>query len=209
MRGWMAGALAVAVGCGPGLPGEVGPPGPAGEVGPVGPSGPAGSLSCPQEVQLDATGSGLAGYAALTGILGEATASAFVDEIVLLGLRAGFVPTLAEGCEALGVYNRFVLVKQADRASAPLLARLADGAPIDTAVISLVTVGQQPIQRWTLSQARVERVRTAWASGVPVEEVTLSFERLELRYWRQNASGQFVAEPPFCWDLVAAADCSS
>jgi type VI protein secretion system component Hcp len=204
-------AFALCVGCSvsdndsdtPGPAGPAGPPGAAGAPGAAGPAGANASASGCEDALVTA-GTGVRSFAALTGIQGESTVAKHANEIDLVSVRGG----IARDPGACAT-DRFVLVKNLDRATPLLLSRLASNAPIDSAVIS-ADAGPEGTTRvtWTLTKARVERIRTAWVSGIPAEEVTLGYERIVLQYYRQTQTGAIVAEPPVCWDAVQKALCS-
>jgi type VI protein secretion system component Hcp len=187
-------------------PGPAGPSGPPGAAGAPGAAGPAGANASAADCEdaLAPTGSGVRSFAALTGIQGESTVAKHANEIELVSVRAGIARDPA-ACAS----DRFILTKNLDRATPLLLSHLASNTPIDSAVIS-ADAGADGITRvtWTLMKARVERIRTAWVSGMPAEEVTLAYERIVLQYYRQTSVGTIVAEPPVCWDAVQKALCS-
>jgi type VI protein secretion system component Hcp len=206
---WVA-ALAFCVGCSvsdddndaAGPAGPAGPPGAAGAAGAPGPAGANAESACVEEEVAPASGSGLRSFALLSGIQGESIVAKHANEIDLVSVRAA----IGRGACAS---DRFVIVKNLDRATPLLLSRMASSTPIDSAVISVDSTGDGVTRvTWTLTKARVERIRTAWVNGVPAEELTLGFERVVLQYYRQTQTGAIVAEPPVCWDAVTKALCA-
>ncbi len=180
-----------------------------GDPGAEGPAGPSGA-SCPGGETLMAAGGSFNAYVALTGIQGESVSAGHANEIDVVSLRA-FVVSPDGACEPdePSIYNRFLFSKLTDRATVPLLEHMASGDPIDSAVISIDDGTGALRYEWTLSEVIVVQVETVWSGAVPAEEVLLSFQRIALRYFRQNQDGSLAPAETLCWDLSTDEACGS
>ena len=101
--------------------------------------------------------------------------------------------------------DQIVLGTQLGSASVPLTERAATGAVIPEVLISLTEARDTrfALLQYTLQGVVVAGTRTVWEGGLPVEEVSLSFDRIEWAYTPQKDDGTAGTPIRFCFDVAA------
>ena len=190
--------------------GEPGAMGPAGPAGPAGPPGAAGSAACvASDIERSVPGP-VDGFARFEGILGDSNNIRHLDEVEVMTLRTGVTRPSSDPCSPSALQiDHVVLGTQVGRASVPLTERAATGAVIPEVLITLERAGDRPhaFLQYTLRDVVVASTLTVWEDGVAVEEVSLSFDRIEWVYTPQRVDGSSGDPIRFCFDVPAEAAC--
>jgi type VI secretion system secreted protein Hcp len=134
----------------------------------------------------------------LEGVDGESQDHAHKNEIQLLSWSFGATQGGAMGVGGGGgvgkvQMNDFHVVKLVDKASPKLLLACANGEHIKKAVMIARKAGkeQQEYLKITLSDVLVSGYHTSGSghSGLPVDEISLNFGKIEVEYKEQKPDG--------------------
>lgn len=142
-------------------------------------------------------------------IKGESTDAKHKDEIEVLSFSWGesHPSTVASGGAAGKVQiHPFQFTKKVDKASPALFLACASGKHYKQAVLSLVRAGgsqRQDFMVWKLSDVLVSAYQISGASGEdsPVDQVELSFAKIEVLYQPFNPDGSLATVVKAGWDL--------
>jgi type VI secretion system secreted protein Hcp len=205
--------------------GSVGPQGVQGPTGPEGPLGPRGVDGLPGTpsdvtVNLEGQASSASGIPVLAGfliftqigdVLGDATEAHHRNWIETLGYSFGV--TLATGSVGGGGaagrpdFEDFSILKVVDRATPTLFLWAAEGRHIDDATIEVGRSGQRGYQRlllFQLTDVLIGSLKPAGSSGSALtEEVSLSFGRIRITYYKYDADGSPDGEVTVDYDIRA------
>lgn len=186
-----------------------GPAGPAGPPGEPGPPGSGGAVACVPDPLEPSTGDGVEAFARLEGIKGDSRNVDHADEVELVSVRVGVAQPSSNPCSPSALQiDHLVLAANIGRASVPLIDRATTRSVTPEVAITLDrTGGRGELLRYELKDVVVAGTRTAWAGGVPIEEITLSFSRITWTFTPQNPDGTLDTPISFCWDVTAAAEC--
>ncbi len=143
-----------------------------------------------------------AGYLKIDGIQGESTVKGFENQIEILSFGHGIShpgamsrSTAGGLSEGVATHADFSVVKQLDKAS-PLLAKhCSDGKHFKAVLVTLVRSGgdKMPFMEYKLSDAMITGYRPGGSSqsdGLPLEEVSIAYSRIDWTYTQQNAQGK-------------------
>jgi type VI secretion system secreted protein Hcp len=127
---------------------------------------------------------------------GEARGASHADEIVVHGWSWGVAASSALGSsQATGrrAYKNLVVLKRIDCASTALMSVLATNDEVKEAKLSMRKAGegQRDFFTITLSQARVTALDLECGEdGEAIERLTFAFNKVQVDYELQQASGQ-------------------
>ena len=146
----------------------------------------------------------------LDGIEGESTDSKHAKEIDVQAWSWGESQTgspVPAGGGAAGKvsFHDFSFVKAIDKASPALMLACATGKHIKTARLAVRKAGQgqQDYLTITFRDVMVSSYQTGGSegSGVPVDQVSLSYAKIEVEYKAQKPDGSLVVAGQFKYDL--------
>lgn len=127
---------------------------------------------------------------------GESGAKGHADEIVVHGWSWGVATSSALGSSQVTgrrTYKNLVVTKRIDSSSTALMSVLATNDEVKEAKLSMRKAGegQRDFFTITLSQARVASLDLECGeSGEAIERVTFAFNKVQVDYELQQASGQ-------------------
>jgi type VI protein secretion system component Hcp len=198
-----------------------GPQGPAGPQGAPGPQGVQGIPGTPSEVTVNVEEqgaaassvpvlSGLEVFTQLSGIQGESTDRDHNGWIDTVGYSFGVsqsASTTGGGGAGTGrpVFDELKILKYVDRASPELFIDVARGEHIQQAVVEIglqVNGHFQRTLKYILHEVFLDAVKPAGSSGGRLlEEVSVTFGRVDITYYRYNADGSLRETIQETWDL--------
>lgn len=207
-----------------GATGEPGPTGPQGPVGPPGPPGPKGDPGTPGGAGgggpttvvavsgADACGGavpdGQDAFAKIDGIPGESVDNQHPNEIDVLSLgfsvnNSGAASTGGGAGAGKVQFSAFCISKRVDKASPLLFLGAASGKHIPIATITLRKAGGgQPFDylTYTLKDVLITSTRVS-STDAGVEQISLSFGKLEVKYTPQKPDGSAGTPVEGGWDI--------
>ncbi len=147
----------------------------------------------------------------IDGIAGESLDKDHVAEIEVDGFEFGMSSgggIGGQGGAALATFSDIVVRKRFDASSTELLKVAAAGTKsIEKALLSCRKAGggnsgHMQYLLITLTEVLVSgwKVATMAQSGIPHEELTLNFARIEMTYWPQGEGGQSRGQKKMGWD---------
>ena len=142
-------------------------------------------------------------YLALTGINGESTNSAFLNQIVVNSFSVGLTaPTSSSGGAGAGKpsFSNLTITKTLDKSSPILFLDCAEGTIISHAVLSFQSqIGSQTVfYTITLNNVQVTSVESSGSSGGdnrPGESISLAFQSIQWTYQQLDSNGNPVGSP--------------
>jgi type VI secretion system secreted protein Hcp len=111
-------------------------------------------------------------------------------------------------------FNDLTITKKLDKSSPKLLLASAEGQRLPSATLTARKDGaQDPYLTVTLSDVLVSSYQTAGScmdGGVPTDQVSFNYTKIDWTYRQQGADGGFVGNPVrTCWDVRAHRPCES
>jgi len=147
----------------------------------------------------------------IDGVPGESTA--VPDGIDLLSFGWG-VQNVAHGHSETGrvEFNDLTITKKLDKSSPKLLLASAEAERLPSATLTARKDGsQEPYLTVTLINVLVSNYQTAGScmdGGVPTDQVSLNYTKIDWTYRQQGADGGFVGNPVrTCWNVRAHRPC--
>jgi len=150
----------------------------------------------------------------IDGVDGESTDAKHKGEIEILSFSWGVAQAITGTVSSTGTFSgqradlvALTVVKQLDKSSPKLAQACAAGDHFKGAVLTLCRAGgdKQPYMKYKLSDVLLEAVRTGGAShgegGVPTEEVSLRYAKIELEYTVVGTDGKPAGSVAGGWDL--------
>lgn len=135
------------------------------------------------------------GFIKIDGIEGESADSKHAGEIEILSYSHGVSQNITGTASATGTFTGqrcdmtpLTITKQLDKSSPKLAQACASGEHIKSALLTLSRAGgdKQQYMEYKLSDVLISSVRVGGASagdgGVPVEEVSLHYGRIDWKY---------------------------
>jgi type VI secretion system secreted protein Hcp len=203
-----------------GSAGPQGVQGPAGPEGPLGPQGVEGLPGTPSDVTVNLEGqaNSTSGIPVLAGFLiftqigdvhGDATEERHRDWIETLGYSFGVTQATGSvtggGATGRPDFEDFKILKVVDRATPTLFLWAAEGRHIDDATIEVGRSGERGYQRlllFTLTDVLIGSLKPAGSSGSSLtEEVSLSFGRIRITYYKYDRDGSPDGEVTVDYDI--------
>lgn len=147
----------------------------------------------------------------LAGCEGESIATGHENEIELLGWNWGVTN---QGSSSMGggsgtgkaSFHDLSISKYVDKASSTILSNCAKGNHFATATLTCRKVGgDTPLEylQIDMDQVFVSGVQHGGSPGdeLTVENVTLNFAKVDVKYKPQSAQGTSAGDVPFKWDI--------
>ena len=141
-------------------------------------------------------------------IKGEGTTEGHADDIAVHTWAWGVAANTAIGAvqsAARRSYRHLVLTKGLDSASTGLLSALVSNDEVKEATLTMRKAGGEALDyfRMALLNARIVNVDIEMpSSGVAVEQVTISFTKVEIEYKRQQQAGLGAAGSTFSDEIM-------
>jgi type VI secretion system secreted protein Hcp len=169
------------------------------------------ALCCLIVLSLPARGAATA-FLKVDGIKGDSQDKAHPQQIEIASFSAGVtqnVSATAGGGMGAGkaAIAPFTVTKAIDSSSPQFFLYTCNGKHIPTVVLELVSAGetQQPILRYTLTDAIVASVQTSGGGGAgaekPSEQISFAFSKISIEFMGQNEKGAAGAKQEVMWDL--------
>lgn len=200
-----------------GLTGPMGPVGPQGLVGPMGPQGPPGATNV--TVTLAGAGTGAAAPAPETKmflqvdtVMGESTDKNHAGWIDVSEYSFGLtLPVSSSSTGSMASkpsFDSLTVRKLVDAASPLLFVACASGKHLSKVTLEVVRAGPGGFTflKYTLTNVVIVSVQSATSEdgrAVPQEEVAFNFEKVEVEYTQQDATGAPSKVVKAGWDLVS------
>jgi type VI secretion system secreted protein Hcp len=143
-------------------------------------------------------------------VKGESGAAGHVDAIVVDAWNWGVSSSSAIGssrASARRAYKNLVIRKQLDRASTSLMSALASNDEVKELKLAMRKAGgeQHDFLTITLNNARITAIDIDCdATGKAVEQVSFSFNKVQVDYEMQASSGQRAAASSFNDEILQA-----
>jgi type VI secretion system secreted protein Hcp len=156
-------------------------------------------------------------YVELTGIEGEATAKGFEKKIEIFSFSWGASAPVTIGSGTGGIsasrvsISSFNVMKKTEKSSTKLFQACCGGTHFDSATVTMrkatgAETGQKAFLIYKFTDVMVESIQWSGSSGgddTPTESVSLSFGKVEVEYWGQNAKkGDVKPLGQAAWDLT-------
>ena len=150
----------------------------------------------------------------IDGVDGETSDAKHKGEIEILSFHWGVSQAITGTVSSTGTFSgqradmtALSVVKQLDKSSPKLAQGCAAGDHFKTATLTLSRAGgdKQPYMKYQLSDVLIENVSTGGAGqgegGVPSEEVSLRYAKIELEYTVVGTDGKAAGNVSGGWDL--------
>src|SRR5262245_10668894 len=154
------------------------------------------------------------GFLKIDGIEGESNDAKHKGEIEIQTFHWGVSQSVTGTASSTGTFSgqrcdmtALSITKQVDKASPKLAQGCAAGEHFKSAVLTLARAGgdKQPYMEYKLSDVLISSVRTGGAGvgdgGVPVEEITLAYGKIEWKYTVIGNDGKAAGNVSAGWDL--------
>jgi type VI secretion system secreted protein Hcp len=149
-------------------------------------------------------------YLKLDSIDGESADADHKDEIQLLSFSwGGSQVTSVAGTGGSGAGKADLadlsIMKNMDKASAPIFKALLSGTHIKTGVLSAVKTGAggKPFLKITFEELFITSQQISASSEIPSEGVSFSYNKIKVEYSTQNEDGILTATGAVNYDLKA------
>lgn len=152
----------------------------------------------------------------IDGVEGESTDSKHKNEIEVLSFHWGVTQAVTGTVSSAGTFSgqradlsHLACVKQFDKASPKLAQACAAGDHFKSAVLTLCRAGgdKQPYMEYKLSDVLISSVQVGGSGqgegGVPTEEVSMAYAKIEMAYTRVGTDGKPAGNVTGGWDLAA------
>ncbi|HEY0882939.1 MAG TPA: type VI secretion system tube protein Hcp, partial [Archangium sp.] len=136
----------------------------------------------------------------IKGVEGESTAKGFEKKIEIYSFSWGASNPTTIGSGSGGhsagkaSLSSFNVMKKTEKSSATLFQACCDGTHYESATVTLRkatgAAGQKPFLVYKFEDILVESIQWSGSSGgddTPTESVSLSYGKVEIEYWGQNA----------------------
>ena len=154
------------------------------------------------------------GFIKIDGIEGESNDSKHKNEIEVLSYSFGVSQAITGTVSSTGTFtgqradlSPLSFTKQLDKSSPKLKVACASGEHVKSAVLTLCRAGgdKQPYMEYKLTDVLVSGVRAGGAShgegGVPIEEVSLHYGKIEWKYTVIGLDGKPAGNVSAGWNL--------
>jgi type VI secretion system secreted protein Hcp len=152
----------------------------------------------------------------IKGVEGESTAAGFEKKIEIFSFSWGASNPTTVGSASGGLsggkvsVSSFNAMKKTEKSSADLFQACATGKHFDSATVTMRKAGGDAGQKafliYKFEDVMVESIQWSGSSGgddTPTESVSLSFGKVEVEYWGQNAKkGDVKPLGQAAWDLT-------
>lgn len=146
----------------------------------------------------------------IDGIKGESTDDKHKDEIDVLSFSWGATQPGSPGTGASRSRGKVEIqdlnfVKNYDKSSPALFLACADGSHVKVVELVCRKAGkeQQEYLKYKLSDVLISSYQVSGSQGVPVDQVSLNFSKIEVEYKPQKADGTLDAAAKSGWDTTA------
>jgi type VI secretion system secreted protein Hcp len=146
----------------------------------------------------------------LDGIAGESTDAKHKGEIVLASFAWG-AQNSGSASKATGAgsgkvtFHDLSFVQRTQKSSPALLLSVATGKHIPSGQLTARKAGKEQIEflKIKLTDVLVTSFEISAGDELPMEQISLTFSKLELTYTAQDPTGKAVPVPPVRWDIKA------
>jgi type VI secretion system secreted protein Hcp len=141
-------------------------------------------------------------------IAGESTDAKHASwiEITKFSFGSGQSTPLVPGGPTYPIATDFTITKKLDKASPQLFLACAMGTVVPTVTLELVNTGTTAVfYRITLTNATVKATAAAGTTAVdlkPDESVSVSYEKIQIDYYIQDAKGGTTLASTITWDFT-------
>jgi type VI secretion system secreted protein Hcp len=149
---------------------------------------------------------------------GESQDDKYKDKIEIMSWSLGVSNAGSGGVGAgSGVskanFNDMSIQKYVDKSSPNFFISCANGSHIDKAIVHVRKAGEKPQEYLTITMEEVfvssYNHGGSDGSGLPVENITLNFSKIEFKYSPQKPDGSLDAANPKGWDVKASKNYSA